>query len=55
MGGTLPDSYFKWDKKKSAENEGKLHTIELSHQEMLDLLFYIFASLTVVPAFLHGY
>ena len=25
MGGTLPDSHFKWDKKKSAENEGNPH------------------------------
>ena len=25
MGGTLPDSHLKWDKKKSAENEGNPH------------------------------
>jgi len=25
LGGTLPDSHFKWDKKKAAEEHGKTH------------------------------
>jgi NADH-quinone oxidoreductase subunit I len=25
LGGTLPDQHYKWDKKKSAEDEGNDH------------------------------
>ena len=25
LGGTLPDSHYKWDKKKSAEDDGNDH------------------------------